>query len=78
MVHLHISVGRVLRVLHVVNWWLSTCPRSLPHLAPNVVRVLCVRRVLERLGLFAGDMQDIFHGSGCEWRLCSQRNMAPA
>ena len=25
MVHLHISVGRVLRVL---DWWLSTCPRS--------------------------------------------------
>ena len=47
-----------------------------PHcIWPPTSCVLCVLRVLERLGLFAGDMQDIFHGSGCEWRLCSQRNM---
>ena len=75
MLHLHISVGRVLRVL---DWWLSTCPRATPHLAPNIVRVMCVLRVLEHLGLFAGDTQDIFRGSGREWRLCSQRNMACA
>ena len=52
-------------------------PGAAPHLAPNVVRVMCVLRVLDRLGLFAADTQDIFHGSGREWRLCSQRNMLP-
>ena len=46
-----------------------------PHLAPNVVRVLRVLPILERLALFAGDTQDIFHGSRREWRLCSQRNI---
>ena len=50
-------------------------PGALPHLAPNVVRVMCVLRVIERLGLFAGDKHDIFHGSGRDLRLCSQRNM---
>ena len=75
MVHLHISVGRVLRVLRVLDWWLSTCPRSHTAYGPNVVRVMCVLRVLERLGLFPGDTQDIFRGSGRVWRLCTQRNM---
>ena len=50
-------------------------PGATPHLAPNVVRVLCVLRVLERLGSFAGDTQDIFNGSGRKWRLCGQRNI---
>ena len=50
-------------------------PGATPHLARNVVRVMCVLRVLERLGLFAGDTQHIFHGSGREWQLYSQRNI---